>query len=113
MSASALRRTLGLCITVAAAAAAVPAAADAAYVSKSNVSIEGGTADFGAGQHHNGWSAGGDVTWDFSTPNGLLKVSARLQGKLFYDSGSGGCVRLVAIAKNAAGAELARRTVPA
>ena len=55
-----------------------------------------GNADFGSGTHISGIPSGGyTVTWDYTPVNGVVVVTARVAGTLYFDRLGGGCARLL------------------
>jgi hypothetical protein len=71
-------------------------AAGAKTVRTDAIKINGGTADFGTGQHSLGSPQGsGTLVWDFTASGGNLNVTAHLTGTLYWDSVDPGCARLI------------------
>jgi len=83
---------LALCVTSRDASAAV-AGVDRNILAGSNSFP--GDADFGSGMHLNGTPTGPfTVTWDYAPINGVVVVTATVNGTLYMDSLFSGCARL-------------------
>jgi hypothetical protein len=55
----------------------------------------GTEADFGSGAHVFGTPDWGTIKWDFTPEGGRVRVTARVQGKLYLDKIGEGCARLI------------------
>jgi hypothetical protein len=89
-------RILGVALATAAIAGVAAPVAGATTVRTDAIKINGGTADFGSGQHSLGSPQGsGTDVWGFTASGGTLNVSAHLTGTLYWDSLDPGCARVV------------------
>ena len=80
-------RILGVALATAAIAGVAAPVAGATTVRTDAIKINGGTADFGSGQHSLGSPQGsGTDVWGFTASGGTLNVSAHLTGTLYWDS---------------------------
>lgn len=74
---------------------AVTAGVDHDVLAGSSSSDGSGDADFGSGHHSGGIPGPYTVTWDYTPSNGVVLVTARVQGTLYLDRlFGGGCARL-------------------
>lgn len=55
----------------------------------------GDEADFGSGSHNFGYPDFGTIKWDYRAVNGIVRVSAQVQGTLYVDKLGSGCARLI------------------
>ncbi len=87
----------------------------ATLVQTTTRTINNGSADFGSGTHYGGGPQGaGIITYDWSTTaTGLLGITGRVRGTLYWDSlWSSGSARLSIQYRNVAGANLFVRNIP-
>ncbi len=115
ISIAAQRRTFVLAVLTFVTGLLLAGDVNAVVVQTTTRTINNGSADFGSGTHYGGGPQGaGTITYDWSTTaTGLLGITGRVRGTLYWDSlWSAGCARLSIQYRNVAGANLFVRNIP-
>ena len=95
LSTRSIRRAAAVAALALSAAAVPTASAEAANIGGRTVLINGGVADFGAGQHlFTSPQRSADVDFAAGPVDGSFAVSARVRGTLYFDAIDPGCARV-------------------